>query len=89
MLNTICGSKMTSIPRGILNGFILRSFIGTLKVSFISDNFDYVEQKIQFNILNLAKPQSLYSLGMKICVKSSKKNNNQWFRGCEDNVKYF
>jgi hypothetical protein len=41
--------------------------------------------------LNLAKPQSLYSLGMKICILSSyhkKKSGKDWFRGGED-IKYF
>ena len=58
--------------------------------------------KIQFNILNLAKPYSLYKAGMKPVVFSQKKFDEQkevnpsafwgdkfgWFRGCE-NIKYF
>ena len=37
--------------------------------------------------MNLAKPTSLYSLGMKICIKSDKYKERGWFRGGED-VKY-
>lgn len=50
-----------------------------------------IGQKIQFNILNLAKPQSLYQLGMKPCIYSKKHNKlygKEWFRGGDD-VKYF
>lgn len=46
---------------------------------------------MQFNILNLSKPQSLYSLGMKPCIFSKTQNQltgRDWFRGGED-VKYF
>lgn len=51
----------------------------------------FTEQRIQFNILNLAKPQSLYSLGMLPCIYSKKhyrETGKEWFRGGED-VKYF
>eukprot|EP00347_Sterkiella_histriomuscorum_P003123 403365502 len=49
------------------------------------------KQKIQFNILNLAKPQSLYSQGMKPCIYSKQQNQKTgrgWFRGGQD-IKYF
>ena len=41
--------------------------------------------------MNLAKPQSLYQLGMKPCIYSKKHNKlygKEWFRGGDD-VKYF
>lgn len=40
-------------------------------------------QKVKFNILNLAKPDSLYNYGMKVWILSEKnksQNGIEWFR---------
>lgn len=37
--------------------------------------------KYSFNILNLAKPDSLYNDGMRVLVFSEKRHPQEWFRG--------
>ena len=47
--------------------------------------------KVKFNILNMAKSDSLYNYGMKVLCFSEKEqanNNRQWFRGGSD-ISYF
>jgi hypothetical protein len=48
-------------------------------------------RKVKFNVLNLSKPTSLYSKGMKILIYSQKKVENEnvgWYRG-GTSIKYF
>ena len=46
---------------------------------------------MKFNILNYAKPDSLFNFGMKVSVyseKSANEENISWFKSGE-NIKYF
>jgi hypothetical protein len=62
------------------------------KVSYkdIVVHADKKVHKIKFNVLNLAKTTSLYQQGMKPCIWSRRKHQNEdigWYRG-GDNISY-